>query len=255
MEKRQSGKIHWITGAVMILVATSAGIMTGCSKDGGVCVSPSGPMTKQVRIVADFSEIMVNDNVNLILTTDSAGPVVVEAGSNLIGGIKTTVGNGALTLSNTNACNWLRDYSKPVNVYISAQKVWRVKYNGSGDISTSGTLKLDSLTIEVWGGCGTIDVALDIWQGNFSMNAGTVDFRLRGVSAITSVYSGDYGLFDARNLQTGFTFITNRGSNDCYVKVTTALEAKIESIGNIYYTGSPASVTTTITGTGKVIPF
>ena len=232
-----------------------AGLLSGCGKDGGVCISNSGPLTRQVRSVGDFNQVNLNDNVSLVLVTDSAGPVVVEAGRNLLGGIKTTVENGQLSISNANTCNWLRDYQKPIRIYLSVNKLWKIKYNGSGDITANGTVKLDSLAVEVWGGCGTVDLTVDIWKGNFSLNLGTVDMKLRGVSAITSVLSADYGLYDGRDLQTGYTFITSKGSNDCYVRATNSLEANIQSIGNIYYGGNPHSVNATINGSGRVIPF
>jgi hypothetical protein len=254
MERKQSDNISGAIFPVILLFATMAGMLTGCGKDGGVCVSNSGEITKQVRNVADFNQVNLNDNVSLILTSDNSGSLVVEAGRNILGGISTTVENGQLTIGNNNTCNWLRDYSKPINVYVASNRLWKIKYNGSGDISTSGTLKLDSIAVEVWGGCGTIDLSLDVWQGSFSLNMGTVDFRLRGVSAITSVYTGDYGLYDGRNLKTGYTFITTKGSNDAYVWAINSLNANIQSIGNIYYTGNPATITTSISGTGKVIP-
>ncbi len=240
---------------VAALLAALWMLLPACSDDGGVCVSTSGEVARQVRVTGDFNQVAVYDNVSLILTSDSAGPVVVEAGRNLMGGIKTTVENGVLSLRNTNTCNWLRSYGKPVNVYVSNSKIWRIEYNASGNVGTGGTYRTDSLQVEVWGGCGTIELNLDIWQGRFSLNMGTVDLRLHGLSAITSVYTSDYGLYDARDLQTGFTFITAKGSNDCYVRATQALEATIESIGNIYYTGNPKSVSTEIRGTGRVIPF
>jgi len=239
---------------VLLLLMALTGLLAGCGKNGGVCVSNSGEITRQVRNVADFNQVNLNDNVSLILTSDTTGPLVIEAGRNILGGISTTVENGQLTIGNNNTCNWLRDYSKPINVYISSNKLWKIKYNGSGDISTTGTLKLDSISVEVWGGCGTIDLTLDVWQGSFSLNMGTVDFRLRGVSAITSVYTGDYGLYDGRNLKTGYTFITSKGSNDSYVWAINSLNATIQSIGNIYYSGNPATITTSISGAGKVIP-
>ncbi len=254
MGKRRSGNPVAPARLLAMLIFAMAGFH-GCSKDGGVCVSNSGEMRKQVREVGYFNQVNLNDNVNLILTSDSVGPLVVEAGSNLIGGIKTTVENDQLTISNTNTCNWLRDYNKPVNVYISTWKLWKIYYNASGDVTSSGTLKLDSLAVEVWGGCGTIDLAVNVWQGNFSLNLGTVDFKLRGVCAIASVYTADYGLYDGRNLSTGFTFITSTGSNNCYVMATNSLEARIESIGNIYYTGNPQAIQSTITGSGELLPF
>jgi hypothetical protein len=255
MENEQSGKMNKSLPVITLLIILIIVSFQGCNKDGGVCVSTSGPMTRQIRNINDFNQVELNDNVCLILTTDSISPLVVEAGRNILGGITTTVDNGHLILGNTNTCNWLRDYNKPINVYISAQNIWRIRYNGSGDVTSIGTIKLDSLTIEVWGGCGTIDLSLDVWQGNFSLNMGTVDFRLRGVSAITSVYTDDYGLYDGRNLKTGYTFITSNGSNDCYVQAINSLDATIGSIGNIYYTGNPANVKANIKGTGKLLPF
>lgn len=231
-----------------------ASLLTSCGKDGGVCFSSSGPVTRQQRYPGAFTRVSVNDNVTLILTPDLSGPVVVEAGEQLLGGIHTTVSEGQLTLSNSNTCNWLRDYGKEVRVHVPAGAIHKVRYNGSGDIRTTGRLKLDSLTVEVWGGCGTVDLDLDLWKGNFSLNLGTVDLRLRGVSAITSVLSAGYGLYDGRSLETGYTFITSRATNDCYVNAKNALEARIESIGNIYYSGSPASVQATVTGQGRLIP-
>ena len=240
---------------MLLPVMAVALLFHGCNKDGGVCVSSSGEVTRQIRNITGFNEIQVNDNVSLILTTDTISPLVVEAGKNILGGITTKVENGILTLENKNTCNWLRNYSKPINVYVSSRSIWRIIYNGSGNVSTTGTLKLDSLSVEVWGGCGTIDLALDIWKGNFSLNMGTVDFRLRGISAITSVFSGDYGLYDGRNLRTGYTFITSNGSNDCYVQATNSLDVTIGSIGNVYYSGQPGSIKANIYGTGKLLPF
>ncbi|MEI7725747.1 MAG: head GIN domain-containing protein [Bacteroidota bacterium] len=255
MEKEQSDSRKTHFGFLPVILIIMAGLLYGCAKDGGVCVSNSGPITQQTRNIQDFRQIELLDNVSLILTSDTTNQLVVEAGKNIIGGIKTTAENGVLTIGNSNTCNWLRDYKKPINVYISARKIWRIMYNGSGDISTTDSLKLDSLTVEVWGGCGTIDLTLNIWKGNFSLNMGTVDFRLRGISAITAVYAGDYGLYDARDLKTGYTYITSKGSNDCYVMAINSLDATIGSIGNIYYKGNPAAFKATINGTGQVLPF
>ena len=230
-------------------------LITGCAKDGGVCVSTNGPVIQQSRSLPAFNQIELLDNVCLILTNDTGNQVMVEAGEYIIEGIKTEVVDGKLTIMNKNQCNWLRDYSKPKNVYLSGNKIWGIKYNSSGDIRSDDTLKLDSLKVEVWGGCGTIDLSIDVWQGSFSLNMGTVDMHLHGVSAITTVYADDYGFFDARDLRTGYTYITNRGSNDCYVNATNHLEAIIGSIGNIYYSGNPKSINVQIDGSGKVLPY
>ncbi|MEI7499100.1 MAG: DUF2807 domain-containing protein, partial [Bacteroidota bacterium] len=122
----------------------------------------------------------------------------------------------------------------------------------SGDIRSTNQLTPTSLKVEVWGGCGTIDLSLDISRGDFSLNLGTTDFKLRGRCGIAYVFSGAYGLYDGKDLKTEFTFITNKGSNDCYVNCLQSLVATIGSIGNIYYSGYPI-LNTDIYGTGKVI--
>jgi hypothetical protein len=255
MEKKLSGKMTYALKILLPLILGLPWILSGCAKDGGVCLNTSGEIIRQVRNVSYFNQIDIQDNVNLILSTDTGNAVTVEAGQNIIGGITTNIADGKLLIRNNNKCNWLRDYSKPINVYISTGNLWKILYNGSGNISSKGILKQDSISIEVWGGCGTIDLRLDVWQGSFSLNMGTVDFRLHGVCAISSVFSGDYGLFDARDMKTGYTFITSRGSNDCYVWAVNQLNATINSIGNIYYSGDPKSINARINGAGKLLPF
>ena len=131
----------------------------------------------------------------------------------------------------------------------------KIYYLSSGNVSTTNTLKSHSLVVEVWGGAGTIDLDMDIFQGYFVIQMGTADLNLHGSCAINTIYSGDYGLFQCTNLKSRYTFVTNAGSNDCYVNSSYFLEATIGSIGNIYYTGKPDSVVTHIQGAGEVIPF
>jgi hypothetical protein len=228
---------------------------SGCSKENGVCFTNSGQVIFQPRTVEHFDSISLNDNVNLILTMSPVNTVQVEAGKNIILGITTEVVDNQLIIHNQNSCNWLRSYNSPINVHVSTNNLCNIMYNGSGDVRSSGILTLDSLKVEVWGGSGTIDLSLDVWKGNFSLNMGAADFRLRGVSAYTSVYAANYGLYDGRDLETRYTFITNKGSNDCYVKATNTIEITIESIGDVYYTGNPATIKENISGSGRAIPF
>jgi hypothetical protein len=131
----------------------------------------------------------------------------------------------------------------------------KIYYLSSGNISTTNTLKSYSLTVEVWGGSGTIDIDMDTYQGNFVLLMGTADFNLHGHCAISTIYAGDFGFFQCKDLKTGYTFVSNKGSNDCYINASQYLEANIRSIGNIYYTGNPDTVVTNIQGAGRVIRY
>lgn len=239
----------------MLISICFLGIFLGaCSKEGGKCVSSTGPIVMQDRQITDFDSIRVLDDVNVILKQDSKNKVTVEAGQNIIGGVITEVAGKELVLRNTNSCNWLRSYTKPLNVYVSVNNLLKIHYESSGNITCTDTIRNGYFKIDMWGGCGTIDLKIHVADGFFIQHMGTATLILNGICNVSSVYAGDYGLLQLRGLTTGYTFATNSGSNDCYVNAVRGLEATISSIGNIYYSGNPADIKTTITGAGRVIP-
>jgi hypothetical protein len=238
---------------MLLLPATMP--LTGCDKSSTNCFSSTGETIRQERTVAPFDSISMYNNVNVILTQGSSTGVIVEAGENIIDGISTEVIDRNLVIQNLNICNWTRSFNKPVNVYVNVGYLWKVYYNSSGNLTSTNTLEQDSLKIDVWGGCGTIDLDMHVSTGYFSENLGTADFRLSGVCAICYIWSGEYGPFDCDSLSTGYCFVTTQSSNDCRVRVEKTLGATISSIGNIYYTGDPDSVYYTITGQGKLIRY
>ncbi|HTX88967.1 MAG TPA: DUF2807 domain-containing protein [Bacteroidales bacterium] len=254
MEEKRSNKIApalaWILPALLLAIL----VYDGCTKSGGECLTNTGPIVTEDRGISGFDSIHVTDYVNLLITQDSVEKVVVEAGKNIIGGISTTLAGRELFIGNNNKCNWLRDYNKPINVHISVRNLLHIYYNASGNITSQDTLHSDSLKVEAWGGCGTIELTVRIPQGYFTLQQGTATIILHGFCTINSIYSKDYGLIRADDLKSGYTFAKNSGSNDCYVNASQYLEATIQSIGNIYYGGNPAALVTHINGTGQVIP-
>ena len=242
-------------GLLALLCSFGLGVITvSCSK-GGKCFSNSGSVIMQERPVSPFDSIDLADDVNLILTQDTVDRIRVEAGSNIISGITTGIVNRQLMIRNLNTCNWLRSYDKPLNVYVSVRRLWKIYYNAAGNISTANTLRADSIRIEVWGGCGTIDLRLDCNKGWFNLNMGTADYQLHGRCDIADFYLNDMGLCQAGELGTRYCSVTNRGTNNCYVRVSVALYAIIQNIGSVYYTGEPASVGGKISGSGVLEPY
>lgn len=245
-------KLAYTIGALVIILLG----MSSCKKSGTNCFTTTGKIEKETRSSAEFDSIELENNVNLILRQDSVFKVEVEAGKNLLDGIETEIVNRQLIIRNRNICNWLRSYSNPVNVYASVKNLQAIYYNSSGNITTLNPIISNNLRVDVWGGAGTIDMNLNInGFGTFIIHMGTADFILHGTCSICSIFAGDYGLIKAGDLQTGYCYVTNRGTNDIYVKARQLLDATIESIGNIYYTGNPDSLSIKIHGTGEVIPY
>jgi hypothetical protein len=240
----------WLTACLLLLVS-------GCSKPGADCFTSTGPVVKEERMLPSFDSVSLSDNISLYITYDSTatGQVVVEGGRNLIPGIVTEVVNHQLNIYNTNWCNWVRSYTNPLNVYIRTSHLSKIEYNASGDLISTDTLKFDTLKVEVWGGCGSIRLKLNTFQGYFVEHLGTADFDLRGRCAILNLYAGQYGPFNCAELVSNYCYVTTIASNDCRVNVHSVLEVSIGNIGNVYYTGDPDSISWVITGSGKLIRF
>lgn len=239
----------------LLLIMATLMIVSACGKDGGVCFSNSGPVIIQDRLISSFDSIALYDNVDLVITQDTTCSVRVEAGQNIIYGITTTVTDNTLIIHNTNSCNWLRSYDKPIRVHASVKALQKIRYESSGNVTSTNTIYASNIYIDLWGGCGVVDLDLYAYNGTFIQHIGTADLLLRGTCNISSVYAGDFGRLNLGGLETDYCFAINNSSNDCYLKATKLLRATIGSLGNIYYTGNPDSLYTQVNGSGSVIPF
>jgi len=255
MEKRSLNKsaLYFCIGGVIVLAIIFGS--SSCSKSGADCFTNTGPVTRESRHVEDFDTIIARENVDIILTQDSANSLEVEAGRNILSGIKTDVVERQLMISNTNKCNWVRSYDKPLKVYVHAKNLRKIDYISAGNITSTNTISAGSLMVDVWGGCGSIELTVDLQEGKFYEHMGTADIIIHGRVLFSSVVAGDFGMLQLKDLKSDFSFVLNSGSNDCYIQVVKYLDVSISSIGNIYYTGNPDTIHTHITGTGQLIQF
>ena len=228
--------------------------LTSCEKlDVGDCFMGAGNTIIVTRDLDDFNHISLNDNINLIITQDTRCGVKIEAGENLIPSIITEVSDHRLIIRNNNICNWVRSYNKEIDVYVSVEELISIEYISSGNVLSTNTIVTDSLSVAVWDGSGIIDLDIETRISALSLHYGAVNFSVRGKSNVNFIYAASYGPFFCENLETAFTFMNNRGSNDCYVYCTKHLGVDIEYTGNIYYKGNPETISANITGTGQLI--
>ncbi|MCB9015150.1 MAG: DUF2807 domain-containing protein [Lentimicrobiaceae bacterium] len=224
---------------------------TGESLDD--CYTSTGPQITEERPCEAFKKIELYNNVNLILIPGNEYQIRVEAGKHIIDAIKTEIKDSTLTIKNTLKCNWVRNYEKELTVYATIPRLEEIRYEGSGDINTQGQLTLDSLKVNIWGGSGSFNFDVNINKLNLAMHYGTVDFQVKGMALITSIYANSYGPFLCSNLISNIVYIRNNGSNNCYVHARHILEVTITSVGDIYYSGNPYQISADITGSGKLI--
>lgn len=219
------------------------------------CFVSTGSITKTEREIGQFTNVALNDNINLFLKKSNTNKLVLEAGSNLMEQIETSIDeNGTLNLSNNNSCNWVRSYKKPINVYLDFVVLDSIEYRSTGDITTLDTIRMDSLHLDVREGAGEIRMAVKLDKLFCNLHYGTATIIMTGYSGLCFTYSASFGLINNLGLETKFNYVTNKSSNDVYINAGVELNAQINNIGNIYYTASDTtSISLEQTSTGQLI--
>lgn len=244
-------KIPVITALILL-----AFLLVTCSKDEGVCISSTGKVIKQDRSNQSFQTVEVYDNINLILTQDTiSNKITVEAGENLINGITTKIDSGKLVLRNENRCSWLRSFEVPVNIYLTFTQLDTITFRAAGNITCTNDWTNESLSLDVIEGSGNIDLNINAFRTYILVRYGTTSINLTGNSQITTLISYGFGPLHAENLISKFSYISSFSSNDLFTYSSVDLQVEIGNIGNVYYTGNPASISTNIYGEGKLIEF
>jgi len=230
-----------------------AGIVFSCKKESaGDCFKSTGDISLEYRTVAAFDTIEAQDNVNVFLTIDTFFEVKVEAGENLIPLIKTEVKSNKLVVTNDNKCNWVRSFNVPVNVYVTMPTPGAVYSGGNGNIKSLNTLTGRTMIIKMENS-GDVDLQLDLPHLLCNISAANGNMYVRGNVSLFEIFCMGTTIVQATDLETDYTFIETYGTGDMYVKATNQVGAKINWIGNVYYTGSAVEAYANYTSSGRLI--
>lgn len=227
--------------------------LNSCKKgDPTDCFKSTGSDITQEREATTFDKIILNDNVNLVLTQSDDYSISVTGGKNVLKKVRTDIDDRVLMIENRNSCNWMRSFNREITVYASFENILEIEYRGSGDISCTNTIIQDSLTFHVWEGAGKVEMNVDMARNYVYFHIGTANIHYQGRAHLSYLTASSFGPIYAQNLESTFTFISNEGSNNCYVQADHTLEATISSLGSIYYWGG-AEVLLNKTGSGNLI--
>jgi len=228
-------------------------LFASCSKeDSAGCFKSTGTITTETRDLGAFNYLHMKNNVDVYLAYSPTYSVEVKAGKNVLPGIKTTISENTLSITNENTCNWVRSYEKPIEVYIGTPRLDSIVYEASGNLTSTNQFVADSIKLDVLEGAGSIDLWVNTDCSKWNLHYGTVDLNVRGASHISYLYSSGYGPADLRNLETTFTYMTNNSTNNCFVSASLELVVKIENVGDVYYYGNPPKVSLSGSGTGQL---
>jgi hypothetical protein len=236
---------------ILILAGIICILMAGCKKAS--CFEKAGNLTRVQRSTATFNQIDLKDNINLILTQDTAEAITIEAGTYLIPNIATTVENNILTIENKTTCNWLRQPGEKIDVYVSVKNLEKLSYNASGNVTTTNTIYTDHILIESKEGAGNLDMTLEALVITAYLSKENADFTLRGKANVCHSYTNSRGSVDFKDLEVKTMNIEYGSVRDAVFYATEEINAIIYHTGNLYYKGNPAIINKTFHSTGKLL--
>jgi putative autotransporter adhesin-like protein len=236
------------------LIIISAFFISSCKKEHLFdCFKSSGKTITVERPVSYFNSMDAYNDVNVILHSGATGKVEITGGSNIIDGIITSVENDKLIIRNENKCNWVRDFKNKFTVDVWVDSLNFLTNYGSGNITFRDTLYTFEFEYDNWNASGSVKMKFNGDRIHVNIHTGSADLEVSGFAGINYLHFNGYGYMNFKELKTHITYITSLNSGDCRINVRDDLIAKISYIGNIYYSGNPHNLITSITGTGQLI--
>ncbi len=254
-------KIKYNIGIVFILLSVLIW-STGCRKFP--FIEGNGNVVKEIRPSVSFNRIDNRGEFNVYYIPDTIFRVEIEAESNLIPHIRTTINGNVLEIDSRENLN--SNYAMKVTVY--SPVLAGVDLSGSGLINVhnaaSGTFDV------ILSGSGSIygDVNTGLFTSKLS-GSGEIDFSMiadnakviisgsGNISLTGQCIAGEYKISGSGNIKSFNLPLTNcnakiSGSGNIYTTVSDILDVKISGSGNLYYIGNPI-INSNITGSGSVI--
>jgi hypothetical protein len=226
-----------------------------CSKGQfGDCLGGRGKTISESRGLLPFDNISVYDNISLKIVQRPGYKANISTGENVISSITTLIENNTLSIRNESRCIVLTDPWNHVEVELTIPDFDSLFISTAGHVMMADTFHVDNVWIKIEESSGDIDLTFDAFEVFVHYQTGTSDVKIYGTGHDGFFYTAAYGMLDTRDFQARHITVNNGSSNDCFVRSgVLTLDAKITSMGYIYYQGDPMNLIEVIEGPGKVI--
>jgi len=245
------------------LLLLMTGLMfTGCNKWHHV--EGNYNVVTETRQLSSFEGVVNEGDFDVYIIQDGLNEVLIEAESNLIPLIRTSIHGSTLVIDTKD--NLRNNY--PMKLYVHTDAISEIKLSGSGlihaedlvtgdleaDISGSGDIFISGTADKVQSyisGSGSIDLGLicDELKADIS---GSGEMELYGTANHGDFHISGSGSVRAYELILQECYVTISGSGSMYLTVEDYLNVSISGSGDVYYMGSP-SLDINISGSGSVI--
>ena len=218
------------------------------SEDANDCFQTSGTIVQQDIDVVDFERILVNRDIELIITEAPEYKVTIETGENLINDVKAEVIGDRLVLTDDNTCNYVRDYGI-TKIYVEAPNLTEIRTSSQYEISSNGVLTYPSLRLF----SEDFNEATDFTVGDFGLSINSESLRITSNNISSFYIDGEVdnlfvgffsgsGRFEGENLIAQNVEVNHRGSNDMVVNPQLSLTGILRGTGDLISVNEPPIV-------------
>jgi len=226
-------------------------MLQSCSEGG--FFKTGNPGTER-RTIRGFTYVEIRDVFNVTLRHGENTGVVIKCGEALIPGIKTSLSNDTLIISNENHFDWTRKYSR-IELIIETDSVEKITLDEPCKMVTDGVFRQDKLI--VWATNNLTEIDMEIETGHFYLvNSwiNTGNYRLRGSTNYAYLVINGTANLDASELMADDMYLEQKSVDDIHVNVDNYLTYSIMNSGSIFCYNNPANIEESgNSGTGKLI--
>jgi len=206
------------------------------------CFLSTGPIrTKTITFPKSPIQIDIFDNIKVTWHESDSSYLILNCGRNLHSKIDVLFDGEKLELKNKARCNWVRDYSKPIQIDLYCPPPYNIKLNGFGNFITADTFRRDVFLINFY---GTSESKLKLDVGQFYLDFNTYGkLDVSGNAEFANIFTLKEGKLNASLLKIRELAFEIRGLNLVNVWVTDTIEGKILPGNNLFYKGNPFIIT------------
>ncbi|TSE09940.1 MULTISPECIES: head GIN domain-containing protein [Aquimarina] len=235
-------------------------LFIGCdSENASDCFQRTGTIITKDIETPDFTRILVNPNVELVLKEGETTAVTIETGDNLIEEVSAVVEGDRLVLSNTNDCTFFRDLNQ-TKIFVTAPNITEIRSGTQFDISSDGILTYPLLRLfsedvieETETTTGTFNLEVDV-ENLTVVGNNIASFFIKGkVMSLNVNFASGTGRFEGADLIAEDVQIFHRGTNKMIINPRESIRGEIRSTGDVISVNRPGVVEVSTFFTGRLI--
>ncbi|MGC9397323.1 MAG: head GIN domain-containing protein [Anaerolineae bacterium] len=240
-----------ISGIVVIIMATSlACTITIPSINIDIDmerVEGSGNVIEETRDVRDFSRVRLAGFGHLYIEHGETESLRIEAEDNLMQYITTEVKDGELDIRWQK--NILATNREPIHFYLTVKALDTITLDGAGDIEAPN-MQAETFSVNA-NGAGNFELLHLTADSLVVTISGAGNVTVTGEATAQTVKINGLGQHQARDLWSTTAEVEINAAGSATVRVSDALDAKINGAGSVYYYGNP-TVSQRVTGVGRI---